>query len=59
MGKFTREETALTKNMLATLSIRRNQPEKFMKEVYEKTNTTISRGSLSYVWHEETKSLNC
>jgi outer membrane protein assembly factor BamA len=49
MGKFTKEETALIKNIVATLSIKRIPDPEIMKEVYNKTKKTISRRALSNV----------
>jgi hypothetical protein len=46
VGKFTKEETALIKNMVATLSIKRITDPEIMKEVYDKSKKTISRRAL-------------
>ena len=49
MAKFTREETALIKNIVATLAIKRIPDQGIMKEIFDQTKKTISRRALSNV----------
>ena len=62
MGKFTNEERALIKSIVATLSIKRIPDPEIIKEVYQQTHKTISRITLfkvrkaikkeSYHWYK-------
>ena len=62
MGKFTNEERALIKKIVATLSIKRIPDPEIIKEVYQQTHKTISRITLfnvrkaikkeSYHWYK-------
>ena len=62
MGKFTNEERALVKSIVATLSIKRIPDPEIIKEVYEQTHKTVSRITLfnvrkaikkeSYHWYK-------
>jgi hypothetical protein len=62
VGKFTNEERALVKSIVATLSIKRIPDPEIIKEVYEQTNKTVSRITLfnvrkaikkeSYHWYK-------
>ena len=62
MGKFTNEERALIKSIVATLSIKRIPDPEIIKEVYQQTHKTVSRVTLfnarkaikreSYHWYK-------
>jgi len=62
VGKFTNEERALVKSIVATLSIKRIPDPEIIKEVYEQTHKTVSRITLfnvrkaiqkeSYHWYK-------
>jgi len=62
VGKFTKEETALIKNIVATLSIKRIPDPEIIHEVYDQTKKTLSRRPLynirqrikkeSYHWYK-------
>jgi hypothetical protein len=62
VGKFTTEERALVKSIVATLSIKRIPDPEIIKEVYEQTHKTVSRITLfnvrkaikkeSYHWYK-------
>lgn len=46
MAKFTSQERALAKSIIATLSIKKIEDKEIIKEIYGKTNKMISRMSL-------------
>jgi hypothetical protein len=62
VAKFTGPERTLAKNIVATLSIKRIPDTEIIKEIYDKTNKTITRMSLynlrqqikkeSYNWYK-------
>ena len=62
MGKFTNEERALIKSIVATLSIKRIPDPEIIKDVYQQTHKTMSRITLfkvrkaikkeSYQWYK-------
>ena len=62
MAKFTGPERTLAKSIVATLSIKRIPDSEIIKEIYDKTNRTITRMSLynlrqqikkeSYHWYK-------
>jgi hypothetical protein len=62
VAKFTGPERALAKSIVATLSIKRIPDTEIIKEIYDKTNKTITRMSLynlrqsikkeSYHWYK-------
>ena len=43
MSKFTNDERILIKSIVATLSIKKTSDTNIIKEIYEKTNKTITR----------------
>jgi hypothetical protein len=46
VGKFTKEESALIKSIVATLSIKRIPDPEIIREIYDKTKKTISRRAI-------------
>ena len=63
MGKFTRGERAIVKNIVATLAIKRIPESEIINEIYKQTNKTITKTALFYIkqsikkesakWYEE------
>jgi hypothetical protein len=63
MGKFTRGERAVVKNIVATLAIKRIPESEIINEIYKKTGKTITKTALFYIkqsikkesakWYEE------